>query len=445
MLRRVLRSLLTLALRIFFRRVEIRGREDVPADGPVIFVVNHPNGLVDPVFLLAFAPRPVAFLAKEPLFRMPVVGFFVRALDSIPVHRRQDPGADLARNAETFAAARALLGRGGAIAIFPEGASHADPKLRPARTGAARIALAAAARVGEAPTARIRIVPAGLYYTSRARFRSGVLVTFGPPIEVPVLELAAGEEPPRDPVRALTGDIERALDALTLQADSREALDLVSRAERVFASGESSPALSDELDRRRRFVEGAALLRARDPARFERLATKIERFDTERRAAGLSLYDLTPGGLSTAAVFRLLAQNAAALLAMPLALAGAVLHYPAYRLAGLLATRFAGESEDVVSTLKIGVSLLVFPTTWLAAAAVAWRALGWKAAALTLLLAPVSGYAALAAQESLDAIVGRARALAHVVFGSSATKRLLARRRSIREEIEKLAGELGLA
>src|SRR5262249_12349961 len=157
----------------------------------------------------------------EPLFRMPVVGSFVRALDSIPVYRRQDPGADVAKNAETFAAARELLVRGGAIAIFPEGVSHTDPKLRPARTGAARIALAAAARVPGGTAEVVRIVPNGLYYTARARFRSGALLTFGRPFEVPVLELAAGEAPPRDAVRDLTARIEDALDALTLQADSR--------------------------------------------------------------------------------------------------------------------------------------------------------------------------------------------------------------------------------
>jgi glycerol-3-phosphate O-acyltransferase/dihydroxyacetone phosphate acyltransferase len=446
-LRRALRQVLRLALRIFFRRVQVRGEEHVPASGPVIFVVNHPNGLVDPVFLLCFAPRPAAFLAKEPLFRMPVVGFFVRALDSIPVHRRQDPGADLAKNAETFAAARALLARGGAIAIFPEGASHADPKMRPARTGAARIALAAAARIPSAPApASVRIVPAGLYYTARARFRSGALLSFGIPFEVPALQLrAAGEEPPRDAVRSVTERVEQGLDALTLQADSREALELVSRAERIFASEEGAASLADELERRRRFVEGAAILRGRDPQLFERLATRIGRFDAERREAGLSLRDLAPGGLSTAAVFALLAKNAAALLAAPFALAGALLHYPAYRLAGILATRWAGQSEDVVSTFKIGVSLLLFPATWIAAAAVAGRALGWKMAVGALLLAPISGYAALAARESLDAVIGRARALADVVLGGSATRRLLARRRAIREELERLAAELGLA
>jgi len=81
-----------LILRIFFPRIEISNIGRVPARGPVILVVNHPNGLIDPLFLLCLSPRPVSFLAKAPLFDMPVIGWFVKTLGSIPVYRRQDEG-----------------------------------------------------------------------------------------------------------------------------------------------------------------------------------------------------------------------------------------------------------------------------------------------------------------------------------------------------------------
>src|SRR6266550_8941434 len=144
-MRALLLPLLRVVLRIFFRRIEVSGTDSVPRVGPVIFVLNHPNGLIDPVFLLALAPRRVSFLAKAPLFRMPVIGAIARAFEAIPVHRHQDAGSDLAKNAQMFEAARAVLVRGGTIAIFPEGTSHSDPKLRPLKTGTARIALGAAA------------------------------------------------------------------------------------------------------------------------------------------------------------------------------------------------------------------------------------------------------------------------------------------------------------
>ncbi|HEX9460257.1 MAG TPA: acyltransferase, partial [Thermoanaerobaculia bacterium] len=67
-MRRFVTSALRLVANIFFRRIEIVGWEKVPSR-PVIFAVNHPNGLIDPLFLLCFTPRPVSFLAKAPLFR----------------------------------------------------------------------------------------------------------------------------------------------------------------------------------------------------------------------------------------------------------------------------------------------------------------------------------------------------------------------------------------
>src|SRR5678816_3033306 len=179
MIRRLIASLLRLALRIYFQRIEVTGLEHVPLDTPVIFVLNHPNALVDPVFLLCLAPRPVSFLAKAPLFHMPVIGYLVKELDSLPVYRRQDEGQDVTKNQETFIAARRLLARGGTIAICPEGVSHDEPGLRPIKTGAARISLAA---VSTGEVSSLKIVPAGLYYTSKTSFRSDALLYFGNPI-----------------------------------------------------------------------------------------------------------------------------------------------------------------------------------------------------------------------------------------------------------------------
>jgi len=81
MIRRLIVALVKVALRIYFQRIEVTGLEHVPLDTPVIFVLNHPNALVDPVFLLCLAPRKVSFLAKEPLFRMPVISYLVKSME----------------------------------------------------------------------------------------------------------------------------------------------------------------------------------------------------------------------------------------------------------------------------------------------------------------------------------------------------------------------------
>ena len=440
MIRRICCAALRMLLRVFFRRIEIAGAERIPATGPVVFALNHPNGLVDPLFLLCFAPRPVSFLAKAPLFRMPLIGFFVRAFGSIPVYRKQDPGTDVSRNRETFAAARQLLSRGVVLALFPEGASHDEPRLLDLKTGAARIALGVAAEEG------LPIGPASLYYTWKTRFRSSALLSFGEPLEVTPVPLDERGEPPPGATKDLTRRIEAALSEMTLHAESREALDLVRRAERIFSiepEGSETP-LAEQLDLRRRFVAGAALLKERDPARYASIRARLTRFEAERKEAGLPLEHLTTEGLTARSLAHLVAGNLGSLLLLPLAALGAFLHYPAYRLAGFLANQFAAGKEDQLATIKAGSSALLFPATWVISAAAAGILFGRGAALVTAVLAPASGYAALRARESLDVLIGRGRALLYTLSGAYASRRLVAERRAIHEEITGIATELDL-
>ena len=120
-----------IALIVFFRRIETVNSAVVPEGTGVIFVMNHPNGLIDPALVFVALPRRISFLAKSTLFRTPVIGWVVRAVGALPVYRRIDAGEDVSQNQKTFDACRALLARGGSIALFPEGVSHSSPKLLP--------------------------------------------------------------------------------------------------------------------------------------------------------------------------------------------------------------------------------------------------------------------------------------------------------------------------
>jgi 1-acyl-sn-glycerol-3-phosphate acyltransferase len=442
MIRRVLVSVLRLALRVFFRRIEVEGAERVPRGGACVFVLNHPNALVDPVFILCHAPRRVSFLAKEPLFRMPVIGSLVRAMEAIPVYRKQDEGADTARNRETFTLARSLLRRGGSIAICPEGTSHSDTKLRPLKTGAARIALGV---IAQDPTLDLKIVPAGLYYTAKTTFRSAALLHFGEPIAVERVEAGADGEPTHEAARALSARIERALRDVTLNAEHAHALSTISRAERVFSSEAATDeerSLARELELRRRFVAGYAFHFERAPARLAALDARLSRYEETLRLAGLDAEDLSAARASVGAVVRhVITRVVPVLCLVPLAAVGFFLHYPAYRLTGALATRFARESDDVVSTIKIVASMLLFPLTWIALACVAGWLAGWRGVLFALAFAPLCGWVAVRFAEQLDGFVGGARALRFYLTRRWFFKELLAERRRLREEIAALGEE----
>ncbi|HYE65214.1 MAG TPA: lysophospholipid acyltransferase family protein [Pyrinomonadaceae bacterium] len=447
MTRKVICVLLRLALRVFFRRIEVAGLERVPRGSPLIFVLNHPNGLVDPAFILCLTPRRVSFLAKAPLFRMPIIGYLVRALDSLPVYRRQDEGEDTTRNRETFELARSLLARGGTLAICPEGVSHDEPGLRPLKTGAARIALGAASS-GE--VLDLKIVPVGLYYTSKTSFRSAALLYFGAPLTVEPVALGPDGEPAREAVRALSDRIESALREVILNAEHEEALTTIARAERIFSSvdqvtGEEL-SLTRELKLRRRFVEGYALLRARSPERLTALDARIRRYEEELKQAGVDPQDLSaPLSTKLSIAGHLASRSILFLCLFPFALAGALAHYPAYRLAGYFATRFALDAEDVVSTIKIIAAMLLFPLTWIVWALLFYALAGWPAALAALLLTPLNGYAAVRVFEELDQFIGGARALAYFIMQRRFFLQLLAERNAIRKEILALGEEAAAA
>jgi 1-acyl-sn-glycerol-3-phosphate acyltransferase len=441
------RALFGLVLRIFFRRIEVSGLAHVPRDGPVIFVLNHPNGLIDPAFLLCLAPRRVSFLAKAPLFRMPVIATLCRAFDAIPVHRRQDAGADPAQNRATFETARAVLASGGAIALFPEGASHSEPRLRPLKTGAARIALGAAAGLPGLP---IQIVPAGLYYRAKRTFRSAALLHFGEPFVVDPVPLAPGEQPPAGPVRELTARIERALAAVTLQAEHAEVLALAERAQRIVAARDEAPAtrpsLAEEFAVRRRLLEGHRVARVQWPERCAALAARIERYEAALATAGLDPRQLTLRSLGPERVVRYVGKAVLVLgLLLPAALVGLAVHYPAYRAVGFVATGIAKGAEDSLASIKVLAAMLLFPLTWVgvAAAVSLVRTVGQGLVALAL--APLAGYAALVFSERLDRIVGGGRALGLFLFRRWAYLRLVAERKDIQAHILALGREIGAA
>lgn len=111
---------------IYFRW-RVFNPERVPLNGPVILACNHASFL-DPPLVGAGVKRGINYLARESLFRFPLLGWLLRNWNSVPVDREGGGAAGL----------RAILDRllaGGAIILFPEGTRTRDGKLQPARSG----------------------------------------------------------------------------------------------------------------------------------------------------------------------------------------------------------------------------------------------------------------------------------------------------------------------
>ena len=132
-------SFLIPLVRLLFKVVPT-GQEKLPKKGAYILVSNHVtnlDALAVAYFVYAQLKRAPHFMAKESLFRLPLIGPIITAAGQIPVYRSHH------RNDEPLRAAHAFLKAGHSIAIFPEGTLTRSPDLWPMRgkTGAIRLAL----------------------------------------------------------------------------------------------------------------------------------------------------------------------------------------------------------------------------------------------------------------------------------------------------------------
>jgi 1-acyl-sn-glycerol-3-phosphate acyltransferase len=404
---RILSRLARLLLAAFYREVAVVGRERLPRSRPLVIVANHVNGLVDPLLILGTLPVRARFLAKSTLWKIPVLGRLLTLGGAIPVYRRQDVGEEAKlsgaeavaeKNRETFARCRAVLAAGGAVALFPEGTSHNLPALQPLKTGAARIALEAEAerRQAAAPGEAVQIVPVGLLFDVRPRFRSRAFVQVGEPIDLAAEPVGA--------VRELTARIDAGLRVVTLNYTSWDEARLIARAADLVGRPEL------ELPRRRSLAEGIELRRAllagyreiaaRRPERVATAAEAVRRYDRLLRALGLR-DDQVAAAYPPFGVARFVAQSLLRLLVhLPLAVVGTALNLLPYLIVRIIA-RQVRHAPDQGATWKVFSSLVVYPVGWALAgiAVTRWTGSAWLGV-LAALAAPWAGWAGLRFHET---------------------------------------------
>ncbi|CAN5328705.1 hypothetical protein BH20ACI1_BH20ACI1_02950 [soil metagenome] len=400
---------ISVALRLFFRRIEADGVEKVPKTGAIIFVLNHPNGLVDPGIVFVSLSRRVSFLAKSTLFDIPIGGYLLRLIEALPVFRRIDAGADRAKNQFTFENCEELLARGRCIAVFPEGISHNETKLQPIKTGTARIALGALA-VGkdnnELVKNGLKIMAVGLYYTSKTSFRSEALIRYGEIFDVEPVELDDNGEPPRDKVLELTRKIETALHNATLNLENTSELETVVKAEALFSSVYENLIFKETLTqsflRLQNLAEKYKLLEQNDPAKMENLREKVEKYESNLEKSGLTAESLSVLQHPTRYVFRYLILRIIILILLaPFSIVGAIIHSPAYLFSNLLGQMVTTHDVDAAgSTSKILAACVFMPLTWLIFAGIILYFFGWQIALLSIPLLIFCGYVALRSFET---------------------------------------------
>ena len=424
---RVLRWLLGVGVHVFFRRVEVVGRENVPGPegGAVLFCGNHSNSHMDAILLTVSSGRVLRFAAADILFRSTVLRFFLGILGAVPIRRRADhPGQELS-NEDAFQSLYDVLGAGGAMGIFPEGMSHEDPDLAPMKTGPGRLALGAQAQWPELP---VCIVPCGFHYTHRHRFRSTVLLQFGEPIVIDQARVLAHEKDARGAVRQLTDDLESAIRAMTVTADDWETLRLLDGVRRLYQP--QGIRLEDRVELARRFNE--VYPRVKDVPAVVAIRSRMKSYLDCLEILGLSDRDImrSIGPLELAA--RTLNHGLLVLFHLPLALLGSPVHIPLLLLLRWGGVRFSPRTDTIAAT-KFLAGFLLLLMLYGAITIALWWQLGWAWGLGGLVVLPATGNA-------LIRVLARTRAITRLV--SSTTQMLLLGRQLdvLRKERKALCG-----
>ena len=409
----VMKPLVQVALRVFFRRIEVRHPERLRLPGPLLLAGNHPNTLMDPLLAAVNRREPIAFLAKSTFFKNPIVRAIMESGNSIPIYRAQDAGPGpqtaeqrAAQNEATFGRCFDYLGRGGTIMIFPEGTSVSERKLRPLKTGAARIALGAEARhdfkLG------LKVVAVATNYFDPSKFRSDVLLNVAPPIVVADYAAAYARDPD-EAADQLTEAIRVALERrLVITRDAAEDA-FVQQVERTFGShlnpDDDPDTLYDNFQLSRTLLQALPWAEQNFPERLTAARGQFQVYLADLQRYGLS--DEALDGQRRGTITGLLNL----VLGAPVWLYGVLNNYLPYILPSAVAKRATKEVEFVAPIMLV-MGMISFPLAYaLQAAAVQhWLTHDWRLTALYVLSLPLTGFYALNYWNTLAARIRRLRA-----------------------------------
>lgn len=290
MLYNIIKIIAITGLKTFFRKISTHNNSIIPKKGPIIFVCNHPNLIIDAWLVGMTCNRRLYFLAKSTIFRGKVLSWILSKLGLIPVYRKQDGNGDTTKNKDTFIKAYRILEKKGSFLIFPEGISVAERKLNKIKTGAARIGFGA--MVNNEWNLDVTIIPVGLSYENIIKFKSEVTIKYGLPIKIADYknDYIANEV---QTVKMVTNKIEDAITNLTTNVRTLEheeivdALELIYKKELMRDLGLSTKNKTDEFSITKQLIDGVEWYFQHKPSKVEKFKMMFKSYKEKLDLLGL--------------------------------------------------------------------------------------------------------------------------------------------------------------
>ena len=173
------RFFIKIGLFFYTKKTRVNGLENIPKKGAVLFAINHPNGLLDPLVVTTHNPRINFFLVRAAAFKKSFIKKILESLNLMPIYRIRDGIQQLSNNEEIFNKCYKILERKDTLVIFPEGTHNRKRTARPLSKGFTRIISGALEKF---PDLDIAVIPVGITYQNASVFPSKVCINYGKPI-----------------------------------------------------------------------------------------------------------------------------------------------------------------------------------------------------------------------------------------------------------------------
>ncbi|GCC50179.1 hypothetical protein SanaruYs_03940 [Chryseotalea sanaruensis] len=208
---RFLKSYCSLGLRFYYQQWQVKGKEKIPTQGPLIFIANHQNAFIDAILMTCSGSRNPYYLTRAGVFNKPWAAKLLSILHLKPIYRFRDGFGTLKNNDIILQDCVDLMKKDEVILLFPE-ANHNEPwSMRNFQKGFARLALMFNSQHPDVP---LRIVPFGIHYTEHHGFNARVLLNIGDSLSVN--SIIAKAETEREKLDLLVEEAYKAIKSLAL-------------------------------------------------------------------------------------------------------------------------------------------------------------------------------------------------------------------------------------
>ena len=436
----ILKFVFRITVRVFFRKLEVKGAGNIPEKGPLFIVANHPSGFMDPIVIAAQIKRRCYFIAKGAAFQNKFAKWILPKFNMIPIYRASETPDQMHKNQDIFNLCYEHFENGGAIIIFPEGISLTERKIKQIKTGTARMSLGAEAKNNY--SLGMKIVAVGLNFSNPHKFQSDLFMNIDEPINVSDFYEAHKADSFKG-AHALTDEIRKRIEKQVVAIQSEETDKLVADIEVIYKAQlirDAAPEFSEmEKDFRvtKAISDSVHYNMEHDPERVEKFRTQInDYFDKLER---LSLHDSRIHTLSNRGIrmYKLIFSFLYLIIGFPLFLFGVINNYLPFRIPFFTARAMTDRPEFYGSIfITIGtLTFLVFYSVqiWL----VNYFTHDWRIVLAYAAMLPISGFFAFYYRKKFTNI--RGNWMVFTIFSRKATliAELIRMREKIIEELEK--------